>query len=1262
MNVLTFMQDVERLPESRRLELNGYLTKPTTRLARYPLLLQQVIKYTPEGNPDKQNLEDVIKVVKQFLSRVNEETGKSEDRFQMASLSDLLSFKPGEEVDLRLKEEGRELVFKGPLKRRGGSGQGETAELQAYLFDHAFIVVKPKIVHKMDILKVNRRPIPLELLVCTIYEDIMLPSTSSTSSMGPSGSGSAAGSASGTGTGLAAGGAPQGKPSGKLKTLTTRMSTGTRLTSILAQGAGPKQDSKAGFPMRFTWLGRKGYSMTLWASTYAGRKKWFEHVDEAQSKLRKRSNIFNTMTLGPVSAYSQSSSNSGAGGGTGSKAGAGGTSGNTQVHLSCCAPFDFGRRVIYGSMHGVFLSELRKDARPPTKVLPLMDVTQIEVLEEYQILLILADKTLWTFTLDGLDPTHPKDSLRMGRRIQGTVHFFCSGRVNDKMLVCAVKSSAVSSTIRLFEPLDTKARYRGAGTRRRPVSLQWAAGGATAKGQDSLRIFKDFYVSTESSSAVFLKNRLCLICAKGFEIVDIDTLDTQGILDATDPALDFLTRGKEKDSHTIQPLAIYLIHGEFLLCYTDFAFYVNRFGRRVRPEWAVVWEGQPLSFALSYPYLLAFDPNFVEVRHVKTGALHQILTGSRLRCLFADPTPYVPSKKELQLQQQQQQQQQHVHEVRAPVIYRPSTPNGPMAASAAPVPKRTSLASLPPEMGTRGSLPGSSTSPGTSGYTGAGRTGSLSGSSPTSHPASSRSPNLGTSPGPGGMGMGSPMWGSSMPPGRQTYPPHPALSGAVLASGGTPAMGHGKALEPPSTPGPGPGWGPSRNIPPTHMMPSVPSGKMMAPPPYLLGPMSPTPLANGHSPMWESAFASRNNILLQGDNAIYALRPAGAGTGLLEPLTLAHHSGPLAVAPPGTMGPRVVPSSATTPSGLNARPSIRSMLGLNMPSPGQTSMQPPLQPPFQAPLQTPLQAPSQAASHATGQAPGQVPGQVVRRSLSLHSIHSVSTVNTASAPGTGRASPGPTHTQQPFLGGLTSPGPLRQIPVTGAEGPVYTPMNGVPLPPAHPPQAGYQTDLLPNPLPGSPAGPPLTGRVHLHGGMPQPGGVPGTPGRAVFATGATPVYPSQAAVHPTTFAPSAGSMAVRSPVPSWGPGYASYLHPSTASHPAAHMAHANVPGGVKMVPFGATQINSGGANGGIGRAVSPGTPGRRLSSASTTGSMTGGWTGGSPESSGTSGVVSTSSIRRGSQGAHPGMGASTPHLVSWSNASSASAQYTQPLK
>ena len=51
-----FVEDTERMKESRKLELNGYLTKPTTRLARYPLLLEAIFKPTTDDNPDKEDL------------------------------------------------------------------------------------------------------------------------------------------------------------------------------------------------------------------------------------------------------------------------------------------------------------------------------------------------------------------------------------------------------------------------------------------------------------------------------------------------------------------------------------------------------------------------------------------------------------------------------------------------------------------------------------------------------------------------------------------------------------------------------------------------------------------------------------------------------------------------------------------------------------------------------------------------------------------------------------------------------------------------------------------------------------------------------------------------------------------------------------------------------------------------------------------------------------------------------------------------------
>ncbi|MBE7181991.1 MAG: hypothetical protein INR71_12440, partial [Terriglobus roseus] len=70
-----FVDETERLKESRKLELNGYLTKPTTRLARYPLLLENVLKYTADGNPDREDVPKAIAMIREFLQKVNIESG-----------------------------------------------------------------------------------------------------------------------------------------------------------------------------------------------------------------------------------------------------------------------------------------------------------------------------------------------------------------------------------------------------------------------------------------------------------------------------------------------------------------------------------------------------------------------------------------------------------------------------------------------------------------------------------------------------------------------------------------------------------------------------------------------------------------------------------------------------------------------------------------------------------------------------------------------------------------------------------------------------------------------------------------------------------------------------------------------------------------------------------------------------------------------------------------------------------------------------------
>lgn len=100
----------------------------------------------------------VIAKVKEFLASVNTESGKTENRFNLMQLDGQLLFKPGEEVDLRLKEPGRELIYKAGLQKRDG-------EILVFLFDHAILFTKSaQKKHHHEHLRVYRRVSDLLLI------------------------------------------------------------------------------------------------------------------------------------------------------------------------------------------------------------------------------------------------------------------------------------------------------------------------------------------------------------------------------------------------------------------------------------------------------------------------------------------------------------------------------------------------------------------------------------------------------------------------------------------------------------------------------------------------------------------------------------------------------------------------------------------------------------------------------------------------------------------------------------------------------------------------------------------------------------------------------------------------------------------------------------------------------------------------------------------------------------------------------------------
>ena len=434
-----FADETERLKESRKLELNGYLTKPTTRLARYPLLLENVMKYTADDNPDKQDISKAIEGIRQVLTQVNIESGKSENHFTLMQLDQQLSFRPGEFVDMKLTEEDRKLLFKGMLKKNPTDNM---ADIQTFLFDNFLIFVKSKTINKREELRVYRKPIPLGLLVIKQMDEV-IPKL-----------------------GLAK------RPSSSL------------IPGARTQNNAPKQETtkQQGHPITFRHLGKGGFEVTLYCTSPIQREKWIKLVNDQQDIMKEHKNIFTKNILNEGFFMGVQKINCCV------------PIGESAPKAPCCNPqcgaeksppkmpektpnrlfnpfrapkpvaesleltsLDGGRKFVVGTDNGVFVMDRKaKDGTiKPRRALDVKAVTQIDVLEQHSILLVLSDKTLYSYSTDALDPDDSTiGPSKRGRKISGA-NFFKIGVFDGQHLVCCVKTSALSATIKVFKPMDS---------------------------------------------------------------------------------------------------------------------------------------------------------------------------------------------------------------------------------------------------------------------------------------------------------------------------------------------------------------------------------------------------------------------------------------------------------------------------------------------------------------------------------------------------------------------------------------------------------------------------------------------------------------------------------------------------------------------------------------------------------------------------------------------------------------------------------------
>jgi len=89
----------------------------------------------------------------------------------------------------------------------------------------------------------------------------------------------------------------------------------------------------------------------------------------------------------------------------------------------------------------------------------------------------------------------------------------------------------------------------------------------------------------------------------------------------------------------------------------EFGLYVNKQGYPSRNIGVIEWEGNAERVAFHAPYILLFDTRFIEIRHIDTCRLAQILMGTEIRCVWdgrgADTSPAsIPDKSDENMTQE----------------------------------------------------------------------------------------------------------------------------------------------------------------------------------------------------------------------------------------------------------------------------------------------------------------------------------------------------------------------------------------------------------------------------------------------------------------------------------------------------------------------------------------------------------------------------------------------------------------------------------
>lgn len=316
-----------------------------------------------------------------------------------------------------------------------------------------------------------------------------------------------------------------------------------------------------------------------------------------------------------------------------------------RASVNCATNFHqpYGNSMIaIGTDYGVYITQ-RDNPRGWFRAITISRVTQIAVLEEFCLLVLIAEKSLIAYHLDSVCPVsaatanpptshnnnsnHISPSAQQPRppqKLSGArdVSFFATGRMKDRTLVFYKKREGVSSIFKVLEPIYQKSS----------TSSSRSRFGFKKGTTEFFRDFDEFYIPSETYAINLFQNSLAISTARGLEVMTLDKKVPFSIPDLRAPECASI-KERLKDQ---RPLGMFrLSDSEFLLVFEEVGIYVNKHGDVSR---AVVMEfvgkaKQATLWGEMYLVLVDQGGGFVEVRNAVNGRLRQVVSGRDVRLL-----------------------------------------------------------------------------------------------------------------------------------------------------------------------------------------------------------------------------------------------------------------------------------------------------------------------------------------------------------------------------------------------------------------------------------------------------------------------------------------------------------------------------------------------------------------------------------------------------------------------------------------------------